>query len=86
MANGDIGRSMAQKTIHDLLVKADARKDTPALAGHCPDHAFQSEVNYALLLGMDAILSENGRAAGISMFVSAVTTGVVFALLTFFSK
>ena len=85
MANGAIGQDMAQREIDAMIGETQARMDAPPLESHCPDHALGVRVQYALLLGMSSILRQNARTVSVATVVSAVVTGVSFAVLRFFT-
>ena len=56
-----IGAEMARREIKKLLADAETKQDEPQLDTHCPDHQFQRRVNYAMLLGMSALLEEKNE-------------------------
>ena len=84
MANGNIGLSMAQKTVDELLDESVRRRGRIAEAWTPEGERWQQEVNYALLLGMSAILHQTARQFTASMAISAATAGAVVGAFTFF--
>jgi len=85
MPNGDIGLSMAESTIGDLIQRARKEREAPLLPEHCPSHQLQRDVNYALLLGMGAILQMQRRSLAATSLVSAVVAGIITGVVLAFT-
>lgn len=80
MANGDIGKDMAQQTVDDLLEEAKEKRNEATKESHCEDHQFQIRVNYAMLLGLSAILHGQKMAPWLSAIAMGVTAGAIIGI------